>query len=237
MTPSDGPVIGILGGMGPQATVALMQRVIDLTPARDDGDHVHMIIDNNPQVPSRIAALIEGTGESPAPVLAAMAKGLEAAGVDALAMACNTAHAYGDTITGAVNVAFLDMISLTCDQLCAQWPAGTRVGLLASPAVAGLGLYSRALGKRGFEVFCPDEAQARLFDIIKTVKTNNRSNKTGAAFATVARQVMTARADVLLVACTELSVLTGSLDADTPFVDALDVLAQGIVSFAKRKIS
>ncbi|MGD9264437.1 MAG: aspartate/glutamate racemase family protein, partial [Lysobacterales bacterium] len=69
--------VGILGGMGPAATVDLMRRVIDLTPATDDKDHIRMLVDNNPQVPSRIRAILEGSGEDPGAVLANMAANLE----------------------------------------------------------------------------------------------------------------------------------------------------------------
>ena len=86
--------VGILGGMGPEATVLLMQQVIAAVPARDDADHVPLIVDQNRQVPSRIRRLIEGTGEDPRPVLAAMARRLQGRGPQALAMPCNTAHAY-----------------------------------------------------------------------------------------------------------------------------------------------
>ena len=67
--------VGILGGMGPEATILLMQRIMAAVPARDDSDHVPLIVHQNPQVPSRIAALIEGTGTDPGPVLAGMARG------------------------------------------------------------------------------------------------------------------------------------------------------------------
>ena len=86
--------IGILGGMGPAATVELMSRIIRQTPAKDDRDHLRMLVDNNPKVPSRIEAIIEGTGADPLPELQRMAQGLEAAGADFLIMACNTAHHY-----------------------------------------------------------------------------------------------------------------------------------------------
>ena len=88
------PTVGIIGGVGPQATVDLMQRLIDLTPAQDDADHIRMLVDNDPAVPSRIAALIEKTGPSPAPHLARMARGLVSHGATLLAMPCNTAHHY-----------------------------------------------------------------------------------------------------------------------------------------------
>ncbi len=84
-------VVGIIGGMGPEATVDLMRRIIANTPALDDIDHIRCIVDNNPKIPSRIKALIEADGESPGPVMAAMGKSLEAYGVDFLAIPCNTA--------------------------------------------------------------------------------------------------------------------------------------------------
>src|SRR5690625_6011140 len=85
------PIVGIIGGMGPEATIELMQRIVSKTPAADDQDHIHMIVDNNPKVPSRIQALLEGTGDNPAPVLMAMARRLEQAGADFLVIPCNTA--------------------------------------------------------------------------------------------------------------------------------------------------
>ena len=96
------PVVGVIGGMGPEATLALMQRVVRSTPATDDADHIHLIIDNNPKVPSRIAALVEGHGKNPAPVLATMAERLEIAGADVLAIPCNTAHTYLDEIRSSL---------------------------------------------------------------------------------------------------------------------------------------
>ena len=86
--------IGILGGMGPAATVLMMQRIIAAVPAEDDRGHIPLLVDSNTQVPSRIAALIEGTGADPTPELIRMARRLEAAGAEGLAIACNTAHHY-----------------------------------------------------------------------------------------------------------------------------------------------
>jgi hypothetical protein len=104
--------VGILGGMGPEATVLLMSRLIEATPAADDSDHVPLIVDQNPQVPSRIARLLEGRGADPAPVLADMARRLEATGAEALAMPCNTAHYYAPAIRAAVGIPLIDMIGL-----------------------------------------------------------------------------------------------------------------------------
>ena len=106
--------IGILGGMGPEATILLQQRVMSALPtAEDDGDHIPLLIDMNPQVPSRIDYLINRQGANPGPILAQMAKRLETAGAGALAMPCNTAHHFAETIRSAVDIPFIDMVSLS----------------------------------------------------------------------------------------------------------------------------
>ncbi|NNC77560.1 MAG: hypothetical protein HKN77_06305, partial [Woeseiaceae bacterium] len=84
-------IAGVLGGLGPVATVDFMQRVIDLTPVECEQDHVHMLVDQNPSVPNRQDAIMHG-GESPAAALAAMALRLQKSGADFLVMPCNTAH-------------------------------------------------------------------------------------------------------------------------------------------------
>ena len=148
------PVVGVLGGMGPEATILLQQRVLGTVDAQDDADHLPLLIDMNPQVPSRIAHLIEGTGEDPAPVLAAMAQRLERAGATALAMPCNTAHHYAPAIEAAVSIPFLNMVTLSVDRAAGQLPSGASVGILASPAVRMAGVFDgRTFVHRMFRVF------------------------------------------------------------------------------------
>lgn len=224
------PIVGILGGMGPEATVDLLRRVVAKTPARDDADHIHMLIDNNPHVPSRIAALIDGTGPSPGPELVRMARQLEANGAGMLAIACNTAHWYAPDIARAVGIELLNMIELAADRLRA---AGHRqVGLLASTAVVRIGLYEAALAARGLALSVPAQ-QPALMEVIRAVKAGDTGPVRRAAFRDVAEELAAGGVDVLLVACTELSVLTGALGGlATPVIDALDVLASEIVDRA-----
>ncbi len=225
-------VVGIIGGMGPEATVDLMRRVIAATPANDDGDHVHLIADNNPKVPSRIAALIEGRADvNPSPAIVAMGQRLEAAGADALVIACNTAHWYAPEVRAATSVPLLDMIAMTAGALAARATTHKRVGLLASTAVHNIGLYEKALAARGLETVSPQD-QARLMDIIKAVKRGDTGEAVRADYSAIAGNLAADRVDVLAVACTELSVLAGALDPELPVVDALDVLTAAIIDFA-----
>lgn len=226
-------VVGVIGGMGPDATVELMQRVLAATPASDDADHIHMIVDNNPKVPSRIAALIEGTGADPGPVIAEMAERLERAGADFLVMPCNTAHYYHAQAAGAVAIPFWNLIEMTVRRFADASPPVRRVGLLASPAVRQVNLFEAPFADAGIELVLPsDPDQAALLDVIRAVKAGGPDDARIAAFNDVARRLEAAGAQALLIACTELSVIAESLQSGVPIVDNLQLLADEIVKNA-----
>jgi len=222
--------VGILGGMGPEATILLMQKVMAAVPARDDADHVPLIVHQNPQVPSRIKALIEGTGEDPGPTLARMARDLQAAGAQALAMPCNTAHHYAPAVAGATPLPFLDMLDLTAASLAAQ--GARRVGMLASPATRLASVFDAPFAAHGLApVFLPDDSD--LLAIIRAVKAGEGIPALGPRLAAEAEALVAEGADHLLVACTELSLMTTALPESVPHTDSLDCLTGAIVDFAK----
>lgn len=217
--------VGILGGMGPEATVLLMSRVIAAVQARDDADHIPLIVHQNPGVPSRIRHLIDRTGPDPAPVLAGMARDLQAAGAEALAMPCNTAHAYAGAVRDATTLPFLDMVQATVARL----EPGTRVGLLASPAVRLAGVFDAALAARRIVPVWPDD-DAPALALIRRVKAGDAG---GSACAELARQAdCLTGVDHLLVACTEMSILAQGLGGRS-YTDSLDCLVADIVTFAR----
>ena len=100
--------IGIIGGMGPLATIDLYHRIVELTPARSDAEHIPTVIDSNTRIPDRTASILAG-GESPVKELVRSAKRLEAAGADILLIACNTAHYYYDEVQAAAKTKVLNM--------------------------------------------------------------------------------------------------------------------------------
>ena len=222
--------VGILGGMGPEATILLMQKVLDAVPARDDADHVPLIVHQNPQVPSRIKALIEGTGRDPMPVLMSMAQDLERAGAQALAMPCNTAHHYALAVRNATTLPFLDMIGLTTDHLTRA--GARRIGMLASPAARKVGVFDPAFEAAGLTQVWPKDDKS-LLDVIRAVKAGAPASVAAPPLCRVAQSLAGAGADHLLVACTELSLLTDALPADPPHTDSLDCLRDAIIAFAK----
>ncbi len=229
----DEKVVGILGGMGPEATVDLLQRLIRLTPAKDDIDHIRCIVDNNPKVPSRIKAIIEGTGENPAPCLVDMARRLEAWGADFLVIPCNTAHYYHPDVQAAVNIPVLNLVELVVSVVSARMPGIHKAGLLASPAVRITGLYEEPFRARGIETIYPGTFdEGRLLNMIKDVKTGKTDEDVRRSFAAVVANVAAQGAEVGIIACTELGVIADQA-FPLPVIDAAEVLAEEIVAIVK----
>lgn len=232
MTETTEKTVGILGGMGPEATVDLMQRIIRLTPALDDVDHIRCIVDNNPKVPSRIKAIIEGGGEDPGACMADMGRRLESWGADFLVIACNTAHYYHDAVQQAVSIPVINLIDLVADHVKTHFPDQSKIGMLASPAVAITGLYSVRFGKLSVVDIWPDAAhQNRLLNVIKEIKKGNTGQHIRSEYHSVCENLLQRGATIAIVACTELSALGGTLPIKA--LDAAEILAQEIVRVAK----
>lgn len=223
--------VGILGGMGPQATVLLMSKVIAAVPAGDDRDHVPLIVDQNPQVPSRIARLIEGTGEDPAPVLVAMAQRLETAGAQALAMPCNTAHHFAATIAASVDIPFIDMVALSVARARRIVDPSNRIGILASPAIRRIGLFDERLAQAGLTAAYPADDDT-LLDAIRRIKATGVDTQAREAFHRASAALLADGVTVQMIACTEFSLVADDHAAGVEAFDTLDVLVDAILDFS-----
>jgi aspartate racemase len=226
-------IAGIIGGMGPEATIDLMRRILRLTPALDDIDHVRCIVDNNPKVPSRIKAIIEGGGEDPGPCMADMARRLESWGADFLAISCNTAHYYYETISNAVKIPVINLIDTVVSHVKNNVPDCRKIGVLASTAVLMTGLYEKRFHDVGIEVIYPTSIfQARLLNVIKNIKTGDTSPKVVKEYKEICEHLCSAGVKSVVIACTELSIISRDLNID--IIDAADILALEIISISKR---
>lgn len=226
--------IGVLGGMGVEATIALMQRVHAATEAEDDQDHVPLIVDMNPQVPSRIRHLIERDGPDPGPVIADMAARLEQAGALALAMPCNTAHFYADWITDRVGIELLNMPELACKALARQVAPGSAIGVLASPATNSTGLFRDMLAEVGLGVIFPEDESAILASI-RSIKMSGPCPADVALLDRESAALADRGAAGILVGCTEFSLVSPDIQASIPVFDTLDVLTEAIIAFSGAK--
>ncbi|KIC37077.1 aspartate racemase [Ruegeria sp. ANG-R] len=220
-------VTGILGGMGPEATILLQQRVLATVQATDDADHLPLLIDMNPQVPSRIAHLIDGTGADPGPVLADMARKLEQSGASALAMPCNTAHHYAVQIEQAVAIPFLNMVNLSVEKAANDLPSSSRVGILSSPALRKVGVFDAPLKRVGFAALWPKN-EDKMLGAIRRIKADGPTDETLEVLSSAAEELSNRGAELLFVACSEFSLLTRDLPQTVPIIDTVDVLADAI---------
>lgn len=223
--------IGILGGMGPEATIALMQRILAATLAEDDADHIPLIVNMNTGVPSRIRHLIDCDGIDPGPVIAQMAIGLEKAGAKALAMPCNTAHHYAHWISQSVTIPLLDMPRLTCARLAALVAPGSSIGILASPATNRIGLFRSYLEEVGMSAIFPEDENSVLASIRRIKKSGPNAADINMLDENSA-QLADRGAAGILVGCTEFSLISAQIAAPVPFVDALDALVDEIIAFS-----
>ena len=168
--------LGVLGGMGPAATLDFLAKLQRATPATTDQDHVRVLMDLNPKVPDRNAALA-GDGPSPGPVLAEMARGLERAGADGIVIVCNSAHAFAGEVAAALTRApLIDIVGETVAELRRRHPGARRVGVLAAAACLDARLYQTAFEAAGVETVVPTgELRARFMALLYGIKAGSCS--------------------------------------------------------------
>ncbi len=224
--------IGILGGMGPAATVDLMARIIAATPAKGDADHLRLLVDCNPAVPDRNIAIIDG-GPSPAPALVAMAQGLERQGADMLAIACNSAHAWAADIRAATAIPLVSMIDATMEAIRRDHPGVRWVGLLAANACLGAELYQGPLMDAGLGVLTTAD-QAVFMRLIYGVKAGETGPAARAGMAAIVAELADRCAELIVAACTEVPLLLDAADCPVPIVDSTQALVARLIREAAR---
>jgi aspartate racemase len=226
--------VGILGGMGPVATVDFMGRLVAATPANGDGDHLRLFVDCNPQVLDRNAALA-GKGDSPGPDLVAMAQGLERQGADFLVIACNSAHAWADEIIANVAIPLVSMIDATVEAIARDHSGLVRVGLLAADACLQAELYQSPLVAAGLDVLLPDtDGQKTLMALIYGVKAGDTGAEAKARLVLLVDGLVRRGAQIVVVACTEVPMLLAPIDCPVPLVDSTGALVTATLCAATR---
>lgn len=225
-------LVGVIGGMGPDATIDFMTKVIRKTPAGADQDHVRMLVEHNPRIPSRQLAM-RGEGENPGPVIAEMARRLEACGADFLVMPCNAAHAWQDDIVTATSIPFISIIEESVSAAVQSTAGDGAVGVMTTPACFAAGLYQRALTAAQHEAVLqsPEELDETI-SLIDKIKAGNTSIDVAAGLRSLAESLISRGAKTLIAACTELPlVLTPSM-FKVPLVGSTDALAEKTVALA-----
>ena len=214
--------IGVIGGMGPAATVDFLGHLVTGAGAVHDSGHPRVLVDSNPRVPDRNAAL--AGGPSPGPVLAAMAQRLVMQGAEVLAMPCNAAHGWADAVRAVAGERFVDIVDTAIAAAMVHGPV--RIGVIAIGATLDLGLYDRA----PVPVIAAD--RERVQALVNRIKAGDTGNEVIAAMAAVAADLVVAGADVIIAACTEVPLVLRT--GPVPLIDATAALATATLAAARR---
>jgi aspartate racemase len=215
-------VLGVLGGMGPAATLDFLTKLQAFTPATSDQDHIRVLVDINPKVPDRNAP-----GSNAGPVLAEMAGALAGAGADVLAIACNTAHAYADLIQRASGLPLIDMIETAAS--AARDSGARRVGVLGTRG--GLRLYREYLAAQAMGLVTLDATRQEAFmETLYKVKSGDLGPQVRREMAGYAAELAGAGAEAVIAGCTEVPLVIGARDIRAQFIDPGELLARRCVA-------
>ena len=225
-------IIGVLGGMGPEATADLYHRIVRVTPAERDYDHPRTIIYSNTKVPDRTAAII-GDGPNPLSEMVKAGTVLEEAGADFLIMPCNTAHYFIDDLRASLGIPVLDMIELTAEAFVDALPNSRSVGLIATDGTVKSGIYDARFNDKGVDIVVPSammqaEAMAAIYDHIKAGDLQGGRE----IIRRVADELVGEGVQAILCGCTEVSLVLRDGDLKIPVIDPLHVLAEQAVKRA-----
>ena len=226
-------IIGILGGMGPEATIDLFYKIIKFTPAEKDQDHLRIIIDNNPKIPDRTAAIL-GKGKDPLPTLRETAQNLEKAGADFIIIPCNTAHYFLPLIQESVKIPILNMIEETAKETRGKISPIQKVGLLASIGIYKTGIYHQHFKKFNIEVISPEEKdKEEIMKIIYAVKAGDLSEEVKKSIILIAQKLIDKGAEAIIAGCTEIPLILKEGDVPVPIIDPTQVLAKAAIQKAR----
>ena len=215
-------ILGVLGGMGPAATLEFLAKVQAYTPAERDQDHIRVIADINPKAPDRN---VPGSGAGA--VLAEMAVALRGAGAEVLAMPCNTAHAHVDMIQRASGLPLVDMIDLGAEE--AAQSGAMRAGVLGTKG--SLRLYREYLAARAMGlVALSAESQERFMQTLYRIKAGDEGQQAQEEMQAYAAELAANGAEVLIAGCTEVPLVLAPEDVRLELVDPGDLLARKSVA-------
>lgn len=232
-TPISNPgVVGVLGGMGPMATVDFLRKLVEATPATRDQEHVPVVVSSIPQVPDRTAAY-RGEGESPLPALLASGRRLVAAGAGLVVLPCNTAHLWFDELQQALGLPMLHVADAALDALESLGDAPAAVGLLATDATLSAGLYvNRGRTRVRWLLPTAEEVACCIEPGIAAVKAG-RVDQGRELLRRAAQGLERRGARALVLGCTEIPLALGPQDSALPLVDATAALARAAVAWAR----
>jgi len=234
--PQPEKILGIFGGMGPEATADLYHQIVKLTPAEKDQEHIPTLIYSLPQVPDRMSSIRSG-GLEIVPYLVEGVTRLEEAGASFIAISCNTVHYFYDYMQEAVDIPVIHMIRETAEVVKNKYPDRKVVGLLATTGTIESGLYEKELTARGYTVVVPDDdiEEKNVAQAVLGIKAGVDRKISEDLLAVAGKNVVDKGAQVIVLGCTEIPLAFNPDRVNVPVVNATKVLAETAIRMYKEK--
>lgn len=230
--------LGVIGGMGPQATSVFFEKVIENTDADRDQDHVNMIILNHTTLPDRTKVILEERGELFLEAVAGDLKLLEHAGVSNIAIPCNTSHYFYEEMQEMTRVNIINMVDETVKEIYERFGASSKVGILATNGTIRTGIYRSSCEKFGMSLYEPDEEmQSKVMDIIYNDVKGQKNVSPQKLEALIHRLVYEEKCQCVILACTELSCIELSDFYKECSIDAMEVLVNRSIMLSGKSLA
>ena len=232
-------IIGILGGMGPEATIDLFTKIVKGTKAKKDQDHLRIMIDNNPKIPDRTLA-IQRKGPSPLTQLIRSAKLLENAGADFIVIPCVTAHHFFEPLQKRVKIPFLHLVEETVKYIQTRLKGIRKIGLIATTGTIQTGLFQKAFSNHVIELILPTpEVQKKwVMEAIygkKGIKVIGPSENSKRLILKASESLIKQGAQAIIAGCTEIPLVLKEGDLSVPVIDPISILARAAIAKAQRR--
>lgn len=224
------PIVGIFGGMGPEATANFYAEIVRLTPAKHDQEHLPVLIYSLPQVPDRSTCIATGSREI-VPYLTHAVRKLQSGGASFIAIPCNTVHYYHADMQNAARIPVLNMITETADAVQRDHPKAKTIGLLATNGTVRSKLYENEFTKRGLKVLLLPETlqQCCVMDAVYSIKSGGSKQTQADLLACAADDLIARGADVVVLGCTEIPLAFDVKRSRVPVVNATQALARAAI--------
>jgi aspartate racemase len=224
--------IGILGGMGPEATLDCFAKIIKLTPARKDQDHLRVVIDSNPKVPDRTEA-IRGKGPSPVPLMVSGCKALERAGADFIIIPCVTAHFFIHLLKSEISLPIISIIDAVSESIEKDHREIKKIGLMGTTGTIEGGMFQKRLSRAGIiTLLCGSTFQAMVMDAIYDIKNGSSPRSRDEIkkdLVSAAEHLIKKGAGGIIAGCTEIPLVLSQRDINVPFFYPVLILARAAV--------
>jgi aspartate racemase len=230
-------IIGIIGGMGPQATIDLFQKIVNLTPIKKEQEHLRIIIDNNPEIPDRTKAIFK-KGKNPLPYFIKSARKLKEVGVDFIIIPCNTAHYFYNDLQKEIKIPVINMIEEVVNEIKRKFKyLPKKIGLLATSGTIKSRIYHKYFKKVGIKVITPDKfLQRKVMNLIYGkcgIKRSKMISKVVKdSFKKIIKVLIQKGVKAIIIGCTDISIVINPDEFSIPVIDSNLVLAKAAVKKA-----